>query len=284
MQRIGAATTTRGTAGTLQGIGPANGRPADSSKPTLRREDFKQLVLLASSGKIETGTAGVARELRASGTAWELLAPKAKPEVMAGAKRGLQACSQPNSTDEGGGSEGQTGKKVRTSNAPHKQQAEGEVQIEANRKADCCWWDVVESSIRADPISEAPSIGSGSNGSTSSGSRSNGKREMNAVVQSWGESGCGDTDEQVAKKIRTSVTMQFPIHEVAEEHRLAASDSDEDHSRCEPDNTWWHEVECLMEDDFKIDRDWWDEVDSAIRADEVGDLSDSTAFIVDEPG
>ena len=102
---------------------------------------------------------------------------------------------------------------------------------------------------------EAPSSGSGSNGSTSSGSRSSGKREMNAVVQSWGESGCGDTNEQVAKKIRTAVTMQFPIHEVAEEHRLAASDSDEDHSRCEPDNTWWHEVECRMEDDFKADRD-----------------------------
>ena len=34
----------------------------------------------------------------------------------------------------------------------------------------------------------------------------------------------------------------------------------------------------------KADRDWWDEVDSAIRADEVGDSSDSTAFIVDEPG
>ena len=28
---------------------------------------------------------------------------------------------------------------------------------------------------------------------------------------------------------------------------------------------------------------WWDEVDSAIRADEVGDSSDSTALIVDEP-
>ena len=41
MQRIGAAVATKETVETLQGTGSVTGRPAGSSKPTLRREDFK---------------------------------------------------------------------------------------------------------------------------------------------------------------------------------------------------------------------------------------------------
>ena len=91
------------------------------------------------------------------------------------------------------------------------------------------------------------------------------------------------TTARAAESYFRSTTSPIPIHEVAVEHSLAANDSEEDHSKGEPDNDWWHEVECRMEDDFKADRDWWDEVDSAIRADEVGDSNGSTALVDDEP-
>ena len=92
--------------------------------------------------------------------------------------------------------------------------------------------------------------------------------------------GCPDG---VTATPRAAEISPIPIHEIAEKHRLAANDSDEDHPEGEPDNDWWHEVECQMEDDFKADRDWWDEVDSAIRADEVGDSNGSTGLADDEP-
>ena len=98
--------------------------------------------------------------------------------------------------------------------------------------------------------------------------------------------GCPDgavTTTRAAETCSKSTTIPIPIHEVAEEHRLAANDSDEDHSKGEPDNDWWHEVECRMEDDFKADRDWWGEVDSVIRADEAGDSNGSIALVGDEP-
>ena len=63
--------------------------------------------------------------------------------------------------------------------------------------------------------------------------------------------------------------MHFPIHEVAMQHSIAASDSDDDQPGHGADSTWWSEVEAFIEDDLRADREWWGEVEDAIRPDEV---------------
>ena len=105
-------------------------------------------------------------------------------------------------------------------------------------------------------------ISSSGGTSNSDGAKANAKRELQAVVQPIGEGEGGGSGEQVAKKIKSDAAPHFPIHEIAEVHRLSTSDSDDDQSNCEVGNAWWHEVECQVEDDFKADRNWWEEVES----------------------
>ena len=63
--------------------------------------------------------------------------------------------------------------------------------------------------------------------------------------------------------------MHFPIHEVAVQHSIAASDSEDDQPIRGADSTWWNEVEAQIEDDLRADREWWSEIEDAIRSDEV---------------
>ena len=79
----------------------------------------------------------------------------------------------------------------------------------------------------------------------------------------------GITGEHFAKKGNTGTAQQVCIHEVAVEHRLTTSDSDEGDSQHELDNAWWQEDECQIEDDLQSDRDWWNVIENAIREDEV---------------
>ena len=92
---------------------------------------------------------------------------------------------------------------------------------------------------------------------------------MHTVVEPRRKRESGITGEHVANKGKIGTTLQFCIHEVAEEHRLTTSDSDEGDSQLELDNAWWQEVECQIEDDLQSDRDWWNVIENAIREDEV---------------
>ena len=109
---------------------------------------------------------------------------------------------------------------------------------------------------------EAPGIGSssgsGSNGDlakTTGGTKAIGgepvaMQELHEEVEPSRKRGGGDTDDQLAKKVKADTIPHFRIHDVAEEHLLAASDSDDDHSKRELDNAWWHEVDCQIEADL----------------------------------
>ena len=96
-----------------------------------------------------------------------------------------------------------------------------------------------------------------------------GTQEMLAVVEPRRKRESGIAGEQVAKKGKTGTAQQLCLHEIAEEHRLATSDSDEDGTQQELDSAWWQEVECQIEDDLQSDRDWWKVIEDAIREDEV---------------
>ena len=85
-----------------------------------------------------------------------------------------------------------------------------------------------------------------------------------------GSSRHGDQNlERDAKRIKADTILHFPIHQVAVQHSIAASDSDEDQPIHGADSTWWNEVEAQIDDDLRADREWWSEVEDAIRSDEV---------------
>ena len=76
------------------------------------------------------------------------------------------------------------------------------------------------------------------------------------------------TFERDAKRVKAGTTLHFPIHQVAVQHSIAASDSEEDQPGHEADVAWWSQVEASIEDDLRIDREWWVEVEDAIKSDE----------------
>lgn len=81
--------------------------------------------------------------------------------------------------------------------------------------------------------------------------------------------GTGGTDGQASKKVKACQVPNFPIHAFADEHKLAASDSDGDQANLDLGDAWWQEVESPIDADEKADRDWWSEVENAIQADDV---------------
>ena len=76
------------------------------------------------------------------------------------------------------------------------------------------------------------------------------------------------TLERAAKRVKADATLHFPIHQVAVQHIIAASDSEDEQTDRDADSTWWNQVEACIEDDLRIDRDWWSEVEVAMKADD----------------
>lgn len=85
----------------------------------------------------------------------------------------------------------------------------------------------------------------------------------------------GQPPEPEAKRIKVGTTLHFPIHEVAVQHSIAASDSEEDQPISRADSTWWNQVEAQIDDDLRADRKWWSEIEDAIRSDEVVESNSS---------